>query len=49
LGPFIVPALGQNCGRTGARSVGNEFVVLDMLASKINVSLVRRSVVIRVD
>ena len=31
------------------RGVGNEFAVLDVLASKINVSLVRRSVVIRVD
>ena len=41
--------VGQKCGHTNVLGAGNEFVVLDMLASKINVSLVRRSVVIRVD
>ena len=40
--------VGQKFGPTNARDAGNEFALLDVLAPKINVSLVRRSVAVRV-
>jgi hypothetical protein len=49
LGLFTVPVRGQNCGRTSARGAGNEFIMLYLVAPKIAVSLVRRSVVVWMD